>query len=345
MNRTGRWVPGARKLLSSTAVLAVIGVTGIGLTVAGCGGGASPAISVPAASAHTAAEQAAVTNWLVKTNQMWTHDNFGAVDQVTTGQMRTIYLAEESQASLPKNADRVGFQLTGLSITIPCHTGSPGAFVAYGDTNVFDLGTGMQSVAMVFERAGGRWKLAAAVNRPDGAGWPALCTQGTPPAGPAVLAAGRYAPDLARVLTSAMTGTAQTTRTAAPFAVNDFLAGSGSIAVQSATSIRVDRRDGVSFTGRFTPAPDPTVALPLADGHGYWLIGILTQSDTYSAPSGLRASTWPDDNQVATPRPAVVHHESDTFITTYTAIDPLRTANATVALDGFFGWPLSAVAS
>jgi hypothetical protein len=203
----------------------------------------------------------------------------------------------------------------------------------------------MQSVAMVFERAGGRWKLAAAVDHPDGAGWPALCTQGTPPAGPAVLAAGGYAPGLARVLTSATNGTAQTTTTAEPFAVNDFLAGSGSIPVTSATSIRQDRQDGVSLTGGLTPTPDPTVALPLADGRGYWLIGILTQSDTYSAPSGLRAKDWPDGNQVATPRPAAVHHESDTFITTYTAIDPLRTANAPVVLDGFFGWPLSAVAS
>jgi hypothetical protein len=345
MNRTGRWVRGARKLLPSTAVLAAIGAAGIGLTVAGCGGGGSPAVSAPPASAHTAAEQAAVTNWLVQTNQMWAHDDFAAVDHVTTGQMRTIYLAEESKASLPKNADRVGFELTGLSITIPCHTGSPAAFVAYGDTNVFDLGTGMQSVAMVFERAGGRWKLAAAVNHPDGAGWPALCTQGTPPAGPAVLAAGRYAPDLARVLTSAMTGATQTTRTAAPFAVNDFLAGSGSVPVTSATSIRQDQRDGVSYTGRFTPTPDATVALPLADSRGYWLIAILIQSDTYNAPSGVRAKDWPDGNQVATPGPAVVHHESDTFITTYTAIDPPRTADATVALDGFFGWPLSAVAS
>jgi len=276
---------------------------------------------------------------------MWADNDFAAVDQVTTGQMRTIYLAEQAQASLPKNADRVGFQLTGLSITIPCHTGSPAAFVAYADTNVFDLGSGMQSVAMVFERAGGRWKLATAVDHPDGAGWPTLCTQGAPPAGPAVLDVGRYASDLARVLTNADTGTAQATSTAAPFAVNDFLAGSGSIPVQSATSIRQDRRDGVSLTGRFTPAPDPTVALPLAGGRGYWLIGILTQSDIYSAPSGLRAKDWPDGNQVATPRPAVVHHESDTFITTYTAIDPLRTANAPVALDGFFGWPLSTVAS
>jgi hypothetical protein len=37
--------------------------------------------------------------------------------------------------------------------------------------------------------------------------------------------------------------------------------------------------------------------------------------------------------------------ESDTFITTCTAIDPPRTADATVALDGFFGWPRSALAS
>ena len=340
MNRTARsWrVLGTRKLLPVTAA---IGAAAIGVAVAGCGGGGSPAVSPP----PTSAERAAVTTWLVQSNQMWADNDFAAVDQVTTGQMRTVYLAEESRASLPKNADRVGFQLSGLSITIPCHTGSPAAFVAYADTNVFDLGGAMQSVALVFERAGGRWKLATAVDHPDGAGWPALCTQGTPPAGPAALAASSYAPDLARVLTSADTGTAQTTSTAAPFAVNDFLAGSGSVPVTSATSIRQDRQDGVSLTGGFTPASDPTVALPLADGRGYWLIGILTQSETYSAPSGLRAKDWPDGNQVATPRPAVVHHESDTFITTYTAIDPLRTANAPVALDGFFGWPLSAVAS
>ena len=75
------------------------------------------------------------------------------------------------------------------------------------------------------------------------------------------------------------------------------------------------------------------------------MIGILTQSARYSAPAGLRAKDWPDGNQVATPRPAVVHHETDTFTTTYTAIDPLRSDNATVALDGFFGWPLAATAS
>jgi hypothetical protein len=44
-----------------------------------------------------------------------------------------------------------------------------------------------------------------------------------------------------------------------------------------------------------------------------------------------------------------VHHETDTFITTYTAIDPPhpagKPAGAALTLDGFFGWPLSAVAS
>ena len=204
----------------------------------------------------------------------------------------------------------------------------------------------MQSVAMVFERVGGLWKLAAAVNHPDGgSGWPALCTQGAPPAAPAALAPGNYTSDLARVLTRAESGAAQTTQMASPFAVNDFLAGPGSIPVLSATQIRQDRQGGVTFTGSFAPAPDPTFTMPLANGRGYWVIGSLIQSGTYSAPSGLRAKAWPDSNQVATPRPAVVHHETDTFATTYTAIDPLRPDHGPVTLDGFFGWPLTATAS
>ena len=40
-----------------------------------------------------------------------------------------------------------------------------------------------------------------------------------------------------------------------------------------------------------------------------------------------------------------MHHETDTYITTYTAFDPLRLAGGTVALNGFFGWPLTTVAS
>ena len=44
-----------------------------------------------------------------------------------------------------------------------------------------------------------------------------------------------------------------------------------------------------------------------------------------------------------------MHQETGTFITTYTAIDPLRPAGNSarnpVTLDGFFGWLLAAVAS
>jgi hypothetical protein len=320
-------------------------VAGAGLAATACGSGGSASVSAPPASRHTAAEKTATLNWLAKTNQMWTKDDFAALSQVTTAEMGTVYQAEEHQAATAKSSSRQAFRLTGLSITVPCHSGGASVFVAYGDTDVFTLGQGMQPQAMVFERVGGQWKLAAAVNGPSGSGWPALCRQGTPASAPAVLTPGNYAPDLARVLTHAQTGARTTTAAAAPFALNGFLSGSGSITAQAATQIRKDRSGGVTFSGRFTQVTDPTFALPLANGRGYWLVGFLTQSNTYSSPSGLRKADWPDGNPVARPRPAVVHHETETFITTYTAIDPLRSAGRTVTLDGFFGWPLTAHAS
>jgi hypothetical protein len=331
---------GAASLL--TALLA-----GAGLAATACGAGAGPApVNAPPASPHTAAEKTATLNWLAKTNQMWAKGDFAALDQVTTAEMHAVYQHEEQQAKTAKNTSRQAFQLTGLSITIPCQNAGTAIFVAYGDTDVFTLGQGMQPVAMVFRRAGGAWKLAATVRYPSGgAGWPVLCRQRPATSAPAVLAPDAYAPDLARVLTRAMTGAQPTTVTAAPFAVNGFLSGSGSVNGQAATWIRQDRRAGVSFTGRFAPAPDPTLALPLASGRGYWLIGFLTQVSSHSSSSGLRTTSWPDTSPIATPRPRVVHHETDTYITTYTALDPLRSAGGTVALDGFFGWPLTAVAS
>jgi hypothetical protein len=248
------------------------------------------------------------------------------------GKCAPLTRSNQQQARLPANASRQPFQLTGLSVTIPCQAGGDTLFVAYGDTDVFTLGQSTQPYAMIFQRTGGSWKLAAAVQYPgDGAGWPALCSQGTASTAPAVLAPDRYAADLAQVLTRAMTGAQPTTVTASPFAVNGFLSGSGSVNGQAATWIRQDRKAGVSFAGHFTPAPDPTFALPLANGRGYWLIGFLTQTTTHRSPSGLRTASWPDSSPVATPRPAVVHHETDTYITTYTALDPLRSAGGTVA--------------
>jgi hypothetical protein len=335
MNRTRRsW-----RIRLSAAIL-----TGTGLAAAAaCGGaGGSAPVNAPPASPHTAPERAATMNWLAKTNQMWTQNNFAALDQVTTGEMRTIYQAEQ-QGATPNDGSRSAFQLTGLSITVPCQGG---VFVAYADTDVFTLGQGMQPVAMVFERVDGAWKLAAAVSSRGGSSrWPALCKAGTATTAPVVLAPSAYAPDLARVLTGDQSAASEATAAAAPFALNGFLSGPGSINAQFAEQVREDLHGAVSLTGGFTATTDPTFALALASGRGYWLVGTLIQSATYTSVAGTRKANWPDGNPVAKPRPAVVHHEADTFITTYTAIDPLASAGGTVALDGFFGWPLTAAAS
>ena len=206
-------------------------------------------------------------------------------------------------------------------------SGTP-VFIAYGDTDVVTLGQGLQPVAMVFEQVKSVWKLAAIVKHPSGSSrWPELCRQGAATTAPAVLAPGKYAPDLARVLNHAATGTVGTAA-AAPFAVNSFFAGPGSFTAQSATQIRQDRAGRVALTERFSPAADPTFALPLAGGRGYWLIGVLTQTATYSSAAGTRKDTFPDGASIATTRPAVVHHATDTYITTYTAIDPPRSRGA-----------------
>jgi hypothetical protein len=326
----------------TTSVLLPLMLTMCAVIAAACGSAAAPPhLGAPPASSHAAAERAATLNWLAKTNQMRTAGNFAAIDQVTTGEMRTIYRNEQDYP----DGNGPAFRLAGLSITIPCQRGPIATFVAYGDTDVFTLGNGTQPVAMVFQRIGGTWKLAAAVN-PGSSGWPALCRQ---PGGTTsvsdVLSPGRYAPDVAAVLTGAMTGVTPTAAAAAPFAVNGFLSGAGSVSAQAATWIRLDRRAGVSFAGRFTPAPEPTLALPLAGDRGYWLIGFLTQTGTHNSAAGLKAATWPDQTPVAAPRPAVVHSQTDTYITAYAATDPPPAPGARVVLDGFFGWPLASTAN
>jgi hypothetical protein len=231
---------------------------------------------------------------------------------------------------------------------VPCHRGAAATFVAYGDTNVFTLGQSMQPVAMVFQRVSRAWKLAAIVNQSSASGqpaWPALCRTGAGTTAPAVLAPIGYGEALARTLDHAATGATETAAAAAPFAVDSFFTGPGSVNAQSATEMRQDRAAGATLAEQFAPAADPTLALPLASGRGYWLVGVLTQTGSYNSTAGIRKDTWPDGTSIGPARPAVVHHETDTFITTYAAIDPLRSAGGRVTLDGFFGWPLASVAS
>jgi hypothetical protein len=339
MNATGtpRTAPLLAAIMAASAVAA-----------AACGSGA-PAVSAPPASRHTAAERAATLSWLAKTNQIWTRNDFAPLDRATTGEARTAYLAQEDRTrSDPGPAGRPPLRLTSVSITVPCHRGAAATFVAYADTDVFTLGQSMQPVAMVFRRVGGAWKLAVIVNQSSASGhpgWPALCRAGAGTTAPAVLAPAGYVAALAATLDRAATGVTETAAAAAPFAVNSFFTGPGSFTAQSATQIRQDRAGGATLAEQFTPAGDPTLALPLAGGRGYWLVGVLTQTARYSSAAGFRKDNWPDGAPIGPARPAVVHQGTDTFITTYTAIDPLRSAGGRVALDGFFGWPLTAAAS
>ena len=133
-------------------------------------------------------------------------------------------------------------------------------------------------------------------------------------------------------------------KAAAPFAVNSFFAGPDSINAQFATDSRRDRAGGVTLAQRFAPAAGPPLALPLAAGRGYWLVGVFSQTSIYHSATGTRKASWPDGSSIASPRPAVVHQETDTFVTTYTATDPLRLARGRVLLDGFFGWPVTDIA-
>jgi hypothetical protein len=338
-------VTGRRRTVPLLAAI----VTASALAVTACGGGGAPAVGAPPASRQTATERAATLRWLAKTNQMWTRNEFSLVDQVTTGEARSAYLAQENQTrSDPGPAGRKPLRLASVSITVPCHQGAAATFVAYGDTNVFTLGQSLQPEALVFQRVGGAWKLAAIVNQSSGSGhhaWPALCRGGDGTTAPAVLAPAGYAAALARTLDHAATGAAETAAAAAPFAANSFFTGPGSFTAQSATQIRQDRAGGATLAEKFAPTADPTLALPLAGGRGYWLVGVLTQTGSYSSNAGTRKATWPDGATIGAERPALVHQGTDTYITTYTAIDPLRSAGGRLTLDGFFGWPLTSVAS
>src|ERR1700729_3605243 len=328
MNATGarRTAPLLAAIMAASAVAA-----------AACGGGA-PAVGAPPASRHTAAERAATLNWLAQTNQIWTRNDFAPLDRATTGEAR----------GPPGRAAGPPLRLASVSITVPCHRGAATTFVAYADTNVFTLGQSMQPVALVFRRVGGAWKLAVIVNQPSGSGhpgWPALCRAGAGAPAPAALAPADYAAVLARTLDRAATGATETAAAAGPFAVNSFFTGSGSFTAQSATQIRQDRAGGVSLAEQFTPAGEPTLALPLAGGRGYRLVGGPTQTARYSSAAGFRKDSWPDGGPIGPARPTVVHQGTDTYITTYTAIDPLRSAGGRVALDGFFGGPLTSAAT
>ena len=315
--------------------------------IAGCASGTgAPSTAAPPGSPDAVAERAATENWLAATNQMWTRNDFASLNQVTTGEARQVYLAEQRGAAGSPTSGRTPLRLSGLSVTVPCQVGAT-TFVAYADTNVFTLGQSMQSVAMVFQRQGGAWKLATVVTNNSG-GWPALCRSGLAPTvapsgapAPDALPSDSYLADLTRVLDGAATGAASTRASVAPFALNSWFTGPNSMTTQFATETAQDQAAGVTLAVRFTPAADQVVALPLANGAGFWLIGVFDQISAYHCAAGSTKATWPDGTTIASTRPAVVHRETYTFITSYAAVDSSQSVGGQATLDGFFGWQLT----
>ncbi len=106
-----------------TPILLAVALGAAATAVTACGGSAvGPPVGAPPASRHTAVERAATLNWLAMTNQMWTKDNFAALDRVTVGEARTVYRTEQRHAAGDASpSGRTPFRLTGLSITVPCH--------------------------------------------------------------------------------------------------------------------------------------------------------------------------------------------------------------------------------
>ncbi len=82
------------------------------------------------------------------------------------------------------------------------------------------------------------------------------------------------------------------------------------------------------MANRFTAATDPVLALALAGGRGYWLVGVLVQTCTYGSAMRLPAKppgpTAPPSPQ---PAPPSCTTQTDTYITTYTATDPVRSTS------------------
>ena len=303
-----------------------------------------PAAASGAAPISDGQAKAGVQNWLTQTNKMWRMNDFSELGKVTTGEMQAVYLYDKSQLKL--SIPEKPFHFSKLSVVVPCETGATKTFVAYADTDVFTFRQGIHPYAMVFEKVGGTWKLAAVEGSPTGkADWPALCTGHSPTMSSPVLTAAAYTSTLAPVLTKFSSGIAVPATAAAPFDPSWFTGGSDSIQSEFSSQFTPDEAKQVALTVNLSPAAYPTFAWPLATGDGYWVVGSVTQTDTHDSPVGITSDTWPDGAPVDSPSPTVVHHQVDTFITSYAAVDPLSSSGSPVQVDAFYGSTVSGAAS
>lgn len=310
-----------------------------------CGSASSAGSAAPPrAQPPTAAQaDAAVQTWFAATNQMVTAHDFSQLDSVTTGAMTDAYRnARDAVATQPTSSPAKPFVLKNLTVVVPCQGTGPADFVAYADTDVFSLGTSVDSHAMVFVKSGGRFKLAATVSHPPGSPpWPRLCRPGTAPSALAlVLRPNGVGASLAQAFNRNIVAPTGDSAAVAPFVLNQF------------TNFKADSADASTklqaahdtWSTTFLVSPAPSYALPLASG-GYWVLVTLAQHSVVTDPQGNSGGTWPDGAPVATPHPAVVHRQATEFTVTDAVIDPPSKAGARATVDGFFGYEAKSSAS
>ena len=303
--------------------------------VAAASGSSEPISQQEAASA--------VKAWLADTNEMWTQNNFSSLNKVTTGSAKAAYQSLISRFAAG-NSSKLGkpFTLSGLSVAVPCQSGSTKTFVAYANTDVFTYGEKTQNNAMIFEKIGNAWKLADSL--PKMGTWPKLCTDSGKSAQQLVLPVSKFPAKLAETLSRFSVATTPPSSAAAPFQASWFV-GATSVSSTFLTAEKSLSSQHITVTQKFEPSSYPTFAWPLADGKGAWVVAALAQQDRLSDPAGNTTSTWPGGASIATPHPATVHSQQNTYSTTYSAIDPTTKAGGPVTIDGFKGLTEASTAS
>lgn len=240
-----------------------------------------------------------------------------------------------------RNVKGPAFTLDHLSVVLPCASTPSGAFLAFADTDVFNLGSSTSPVAMVFVPQGGGYKLAAFVQQDNVPGsWPTICTtkEATPDASinPSQLPA-----ELAAALARDAVARPKDAAAVAPFALNGY--------TDIYASQQLDAKDLATGESEapttFSPASYPSYSFPLSGGRGFWVITSLVQEDTTLIPGGITSPTWPDGSQITIPNaPHTIHRATYYFTPQYSVVDPISSAGAPT-VDGFAGFTSSATAS
>ena len=323
--------------LSATFCMAMLCTTSLGV------GG-----TVASASDEPVSQQQALTSvktWFADTNRMWTTNDFSTLDKVTTGAGRALYKVNiHSLAQGNASGVNKPFTLTGLSVVVPCQSGSTKTFVAYANTNVFTFGKESTESAMVFEQVGHDWKFADLVSPPTGAAapktgaWPKLCTNSKVSEGKLVVPVSSFSSDLVTRLNRFSVTTPPASSTAAPFGPTTWFVGATSVSSTFSTSAAQFAAESDTLTQKFEMSSYPVFSWPMADGNGVWVIAPVTQRDNLGDPAGNTTTTWPGGGSVTSPHPTTVHSQVTSFTPNYAAVDPSTQSGGSVTLDGFYGW-------